>query len=158
MKRIFGITAIVCIVLSMSALYVGAYTIRGAELTFTAEGEFERVLFKYSNGFYDLGYIYEDGDSFSYLTGDRPRQAIFQIVVYTNGSNYFDFMYSDLIGIETAEIGDVLITIESGYEDIGVINSIEWILVLGLGLGLGLFILAVVSLILEGYGIEILGS
>lgn len=155
MGKAFAIAVILCVALSMSLLFAGAHTICGGELIFTAEGEFERIVFKYPSAMYDLGYIYEDGGSFSYLTSFAPRFEIFQVIVYTSDGNYFDFVHNTLVGVETYEIGDVQIIVESGYEAVGTINPMEWSLIVLGGLALGMAFLILLDLILESKGIKI---
>lgn len=155
MGKAFKIVAILCIFLGMSLLFAGAHTICGGELTFTAEGEFERVVVKHPSSIVDMGCIYEDGGSFSYLTSVAPKLEIFQVTVYTSDNNYFDFVHNTLIGSETFEIGDVQITIESGYEAVGTINSLEWVLVIFGGFLLGTVILLSLLFVLESKGIKI---
>lgn len=152
-SKTFAIVTILCIMFGASLIYAVAYNIRGEELIFTAEGAFERVVVKIPSSMRDLGYIYENGGSFSYLTGRAPSLTIFQIIVYTSDNNYFDFMHSVLIGSETAEIGGVQITMESRYENIGVINPLEWIIIVFGGLLLGIVILSAVVFALESKGI-----
>ena len=155
MGKTFKIATVLCIVLGMGLLFAGAYTICGGELTFTAEGEFERVVVKYPNAMYDLVCIYEDGGSFSYLTSFAPKFEIFQVIVYTLDGNYFDFVDIAPIEVETYEIGDVQITIKSGYEAMGTINLLEWDLIIFGGLVLGMIFMTLVDLALKSKGINI---
>lgn len=155
MSKIMAIIIILCMVAGMGLIYSAAYTICGEELIFTAEGEFERVTIKSPGSIMDLGYIHEDGGSFSYLTGKAPRNKVFQIVIYTSDSNYFDIVHTVIIGSKTFEIGDVQITVESRFEAVGTINSVEAIIIVMLGLLLGVVILLVVIEIFKGIGIQL---
>ena len=140
---------ILSIFIGTGLVYGAAYTVCGEELTFIAEGEFERVVIKTPGSMMDLGYIYEDGGNFSVYTGYAPRLAMFQVTVYTSENNYFDFVHSVILGSETFEIGGVQITVENNYEPIGTINNFELMLVVLLGLVLGMIVCAVILFILE---------
>jgi hypothetical protein len=154
-SKIIAVVTILCVMLGASLIYAVAYQVRGGEFTFSAEGEFERVLIKYPGASYDLGDIYEDGGSCSYLLGFAPKFDVLQVVVYTSDGNYFDFVHCVPVGSETIEVGGVQVTIESGYEDIGIINSLEWSMIIILGLALGAVILSAVVFALESKGIHI---
>lgn len=155
MSKIMAVIIILCMVAGMGLIYSAAYTICGEELIFTAEGEFERVMVKTPGAMMDLGYIYEDGGSFSYLTGNAPKSEVFQVVVYTSDNNYFDFVHTVIIGSETFEIGGVQITIESKFEAIGIINPFEWGMIILLGLLLAMGFLVTTSVILNELKISI---
>jgi len=145
MSKRLAVITILYIVLGMSLVYATAYTLCGEELVFTAEGEFEEVLVKSAITTTKLGRIYEDGGSFSYLTGLKPRNKMYQVVVYTSNNTYFGFIYTLIMGSATSEIGDVHITAESRFEAVGTINSFEriTIVLLGFSLGIGFSVLTV---------------
>jgi hypothetical protein len=154
-SKIFAVVTILCMMLGASLVYAVAYQVRGGKLTFTAEGEFERVLIKYPSASYDLGYIYEDGGSCEYSLGFAPKFDVLQVVVYTSDGNYFDFVHCVPVGSETIEVGGVQVTVESGYENIGTINPFEWTMIVLLGLLLGMILLSIIILVLESKGIHL---
>ena len=142
-----GILFVLCVVLSGYAIYSVAYTVCGEDLVFTAEGDFERVTIKSPNAMVDMGYIYEDGSSFLYSTGSAPKNYIFMIIVQTSDTNYFDIVHTVIIGTETFEVGDVQVTIESRFEDVGVINFFEGTMIVLLGLTFGMLLTTLIVMV-----------